>query len=231
VDATPGQYVMLAVGDTGVGMDRETLDRVFDPFFTTKPAGQGTGLGLSTVYGIVRQTGGHIWAYSEPGHGSTFKVFLPRVWERLAERYERVRAPRHPRGSETVLLVEDEEIVRTLVQEMLEDDGYVVLAAAGGGEALELARAYEGQIDVLLTDVVMPGLSGQQLAGQLVDERPDVRVLFASGYAEDAIANHGVLRPGTAFLEKPFTAPELASTLRRLLDAAATNGSVRVPAA
>jgi two-component system cell cycle sensor histidine kinase/response regulator CckA len=229
VDATPGQYVMLAVGDTGVGMDRRTLDRVFDPFFTTKPAGQGTGLGLSTVYGIVRQTGGQIWAYSEPGHGSTFKVFLPRVWERAAERVERIPASRRPSGSETVLLVEDEEIVRTLVQEMLEDDGYAVLAASGGGEALELARAHDGPIDVLLTDVVMPGLSGQQLAAQLVEERPDVRVLFASGYAEDAIANHGVLRPGTAFLEKPFTAPELASTLRHLLDGAPGNGSVRHP--
>jgi CheY-like chemotaxis protein len=221
---------MLAVGDTGIGMERATLERVFDPFFTTKPAGQGTGLGLSTVYGIVKQTGGQIWAYSEPGLGTTFKVYLPRVWERAAEREERGPITRTG-GTETVLLVEDEEIVRNLVEEMLEDDGYAVLAAASGGEALELLRTHGGQIDVLVTDVVMPGLSGQQLAAQLVEERPGLRVLFASGYAEDAIATHGVLRPGTAFLEKPFTAPELASTLRQLLDAGPSNGSVQLPAA
>jgi PAS domain S-box-containing protein len=215
--AEPGQYVMLAVEDTGCGMSRETLDRIFDPFFTTKPAGQGTGLGLSTVYGIVTQTGGQIWAYSELGLGSSFKVYLPRVWERVTENVELVQAPRRP-GTETILLVEDEEIVRSLVQEMLEDDGYSVLAAASGSEALEVAETYEGRIDVLLTDVVMPGLSGQQVAGRLVEARPDVRVVFTSGYNEDAIANHGVLRPGTAFLEKPFTAPDLARTLRGVLD-------------
>jgi two-component system cell cycle sensor histidine kinase/response regulator CckA len=230
VGATAGQYVMLAVSDTGIGMERTTLERVFDPFFTTKPAGQGTGLGLSTVYGIVKQTGGQIWAYSEPGLGTTFKVYLPRVWERAAEREERAPLTRTG-GSETVLLVEDEDIVRNLVEEMLADDGYAVLAAASGGEALELARTHAAEIDVLVTDIVMPGLSGQQLAAQLVEERPGLRVLFASGYAEDAIATHGVLRPGTAFLEKPFTAPELATTLRQLLDAAPSNGARQLPAA
>jgi two-component system cell cycle sensor histidine kinase/response regulator CckA len=217
VGAAPGEYVMLAVSDTGEGMDRETLERMFDPFFTTKPAGQGTGLGLSTVYGIVTQTGGQIWPYSEPGRGTTFKVYLPRVWERMAEREEHVSLP-HTGGTETVLLVEDEDIVRMLVQEMLEDDGYSVLSASSGEAALELSRSYPGRIDVLMTDVVMPGLSGQQLAAQLVGERPEVLVVFASGYTEDAIANHGVLRPGTAFIEKPFSAPDLARTLRDLLD-------------
>jgi len=217
VGAVPGQYVMLAVADTGTGMDRETLDRVFDPFFTTKPAGQGTGLGLSTVYGIVNQTGGQVWAYSEPGHGSSFKVYLPRAWERIAERDQ--SAPEARRGgSETILLVEDEEIVRTLVHEMLEEDGYAVLAASNASDALELSDAHDGPIDLLLTDVVMPGLSGQQLAALLLERRPDVRVVFTSGYNEDAITNHGVLRPGAAFLEKPFTAPELATVLRSVLD-------------
>ena len=217
VGAEPGDYVMLGVSDTGVGMERETLDRVFDPFFTTKPAGQGTGLGLSTVYGIVTQTGGHIWPYSEPGRGTSFKVYLPRVWERVAEREEPASVPRNG-GTETVLLVEDEDIVRTLVQEMLEDDGYSVLAASGGEAALELSRSYAGRIDLLMTDVVMPGLSGTQLAERLVAERPEVLVVFASGYTEDAIANHGVLRPGTAFLEKPFSARDLARTVRHVLD-------------
>ena len=198
-------------------MERETLDRVFDPFFTTKPAGQGTGLGLSTVYGIVTQTGGHIWPYSEPGRGTSFKVYLPRVWERVAEREEPASVPRNG-GTETVLLVEDEDIVRTLVQEMLEDDGYSVLAASSGEAALELARSYAGRIDLLMTDVVMPGLSGTQLAERLVAERPEVLVVFASGYTEDAIASHGVLRPGTAFLEKPFSARDLARTVRHVLD-------------
>jgi two-component system cell cycle sensor histidine kinase/response regulator CckA len=217
VGAEPGDYVMLAVSDTGVGMARETLDRVFDPFFTTKPAGQGTGLGLSTVYGIVTQTGGHIWPYSEPGRGTSFKVYLPRVWERVADREEHAALPSSG-GTETVLLVEDEDIVRMLVHEMLENDGYSVLTASSGEAALELSRSYAGRIDVLMTDVVMPGLSGQQLAERLVAERPEVLVVFASGYTEDAIANHGVLRPGTAFLEKPFSARDLARTLRHVLD-------------
>jgi two-component system, cell cycle sensor histidine kinase and response regulator CckA len=215
--AEPGPYVLVSVADTGCGMDRETLERAFEPFFTTKPVGQGTGLGLATVYGIVQQTGGHIWAYSEPGRGSTFKLYLPRVWEEPAAAEETVPAPRVG-GSETVLLVEDEEIVRSLVREMLEASGYCVLEAPHGAAAIALAEAHGDAIDVLLTDVVMPGVSGQELAAELGAIRPGLRVVFTSGYTEDAIANHGVLRPGTAFLEKPFTAAQLAQKLRSVLD-------------
>ena len=216
--AVAGRYVMLAVRDTGEGMDAETLARVFEPFFTTKRAGEGTGLGLATAYGIVKQTGGQIWADSEPGVGSTFNVYLPPVSEPAAASEP---SPEHPdrRGSETVLVVEDEDVVRMLVCEMLERAGYRVLAAEGGEEALALAAAHDGPIDVLLTDVVMPGVSGQQLAARLMASRPEIRVLFISGYTEDAIANHGVLRPGTAFLEKPFGSAELARKLREVLDA------------
>jgi two-component system, cell cycle sensor histidine kinase and response regulator CckA len=215
--AVPGEYVLLAVTDTGEGMTHETLERVFEPFFTTKPPGQGTGLGLATVYGIVKQTGGQVWAYSEPGLGAAFKVYLPRVQEPAEPERERPVGARLA-GSETILLVEDEEVVRTLVTAMLEDAGYRVLAAANGEDALAEAALQNGGIDLLLTDVVMPGLSGQQVAERLTADRPDLPVLFTSGYNEDAIAHHGVLRPGTAFLEKPFTAQELTATLRALLD-------------
>ena len=218
--ARAGRYAMLAVSDTGMGMEPETLERVFEPFFTTKPQGQGTGLGLSTVYGIVKQTGGQIWARSEPGHGTSFEVYLPRALE-PASIADNGRKPvgRGLPGSETVLLVEDEEIVRKLVREMLETAGYHVLDAGDGSEAIALADRHEGTIDVLMTDVVMPGLSGQELARRLADRRRGVRVLFTSGYTEDAIANHGVLSPGTAFLEKPFNAAQLGQKLRELIDA------------
>jgi two-component system, cell cycle sensor histidine kinase and response regulator CckA len=216
--STAGRFVMLAVSDSGEGMDAETLEHVFEPFFTTKPQGQGTGLGLSTVYGIVKQTGGQIWARSEPGHGTTFEVYLPRAAESATTEEGRKAAAPRLSGNETVLLVEDEEIVRKLVREMLETSGYAVLPAADGSEAIRLSDQHAGTIDLLMTDVVMPGLSGQELARRLVGERPDLRVLFTSGYAEDAIANHGVLSPGTAFLEKPFTAAELGRKLRELLD-------------
>ncbi|MGH3103162.1 MAG: PAS domain S-box protein, partial [Gaiellaceae bacterium] len=215
--ATPGQFVQLAVSDTGEGMDRETLGRVFEPFFTTKPPGQGTGLGLSTVYGIVSQTGGQIWAYSEPGRGTAFKVYLPRVWDVAADREEQ-RAQPGLGGTETVLLVEDEAIVRSLVREMLERAGYTVLEAADGDEAAALADEHAGAIDLLMTDVVMPGVGGQQLAARMLQERPGLRVLFTSGYTEAAIMHHGVLAPDTAFLEKPFTAVDLGRKVRELLD-------------
>jgi PAS domain S-box-containing protein len=217
IGSAPGEYVMLAVGDTGTGMDRATLERVFEPFFTTKAAGEGTGLGLATVYGIVKQSGGSVWAYSEPGRGSTFKVYLPRVWEEARQTPELAARPSLD-GTETVLLVEDEGVVRALVAEMLGAAGYRVLDAPDGAAALALAQGFTGEIDVVVTDVVMPGMSGQELAARLVEARPNVRVLFTSGYTEDAVAGHGVLRPGTAFLEKPFTSSQLATKLRALLE-------------
>jgi len=198
-------------------MAREPLARTFEPFFTTKSAGGGTGLGLATVYGIVTQTGGHVSASSEPGRGTAIEVYLPRVWDAVAAP-EANRPDAGAAAGETILLVEDEEIVRTLVQEMLEAEGYRVLSADNGACALDLARAHAGQIDLLVTDIVMPGLSGQELAARVLAERPAVRVLFTSGYTEDAISNHGVLSPGSAFLEKPFTAVDLAQKLRGLLE-------------
>jgi two-component system, cell cycle sensor histidine kinase and response regulator CckA len=208
---------MVSVSDDGEGMDSETLARIWEPFFTTKPLGRGTGLGLSTVYGIVKQTGGSIWAYSEPGLGSTFKVYLPRVWEKPDVSNEPVAGPRLT-GSETVLLVEDEDVVRSLVTEMLEGAGYSVMVASDAAEAEALASSHEARIDLLMTDVVMPGLSGPELAQRLLAERPAMRVLFTSGYTEDAVAADSALGQGTAFLSKPFSAGELAAKLRGLLD-------------
>ena len=216
--AAPGEYVGITVSDTGEGMDAATAERVFEPFFTTKPAGEGTGLGLSTVYGIVKQTGGSIWVYSEPGHGTTFRVYLPRVWDRTAEREARTPPPRAA-GEGTVLVVEDNATVRDLVAELLEQFGYTVVTAANGDEALSIAAAHEASIDLLVTDVVMPGMSGQELAAALTASRPGLQVLFTSGYTEQAIANHGVLLPGARFLEKPFTSDQLARALSDVLPA------------
>ena len=217
VGAVPGEYVMVAVSDDGEGMDAGTLARIWEPFFTTKPLGRGTGLGLSTVYGIVKQTGGSIWAYSEPGRGSTFKVYLPRVWEQADISREPAAGP-HLSGSETVLLVEDEDVVRSLVTEMLEGAGYSVIVASDAAEAETLASSHEARIDLLMTDVVMPGLSGPELAQRLLAVRPAMRVLFTSGYTEDAVAADSALAHGTAFLSKPFSAGDLAEKLRGLLD-------------
>jgi PAS domain S-box-containing protein len=219
VGAQPGECVVLRVVDEGEGMDAATLAQVFEPFFTTKEPGRGTGLGLSTVYGIVKQTGGWVWAASEPGAGSTFSVYLPRIWELAAPRPVEP-APAKLEGSETVLLVEDEAVVRMLVCEMLERAGFTVLEAPDAARARDLAAGHEGTIDLLLTDVVMPGMSGPELAAELVDERPDLRVLFTSGYTEGALDGEGALREGQAFLAKPFTAAALAQKLRGLLDAA-----------
>jgi PAS domain S-box-containing protein len=217
--AVPGEYVRLSVIDTGTGMDAETLERAFEPFFTTKGPDRGTGLGLASVHGIVNQTGGGVWATSELGRGSRFDVYLPRVQE--AEASVQAVPPTTPgTGSETILLVEDEEIVRELAREMLERIGYTVLVAADGAEALEVAAANEGRIDALVTDVVMPGASGPTIAAKLVARDPSLRVLFTSGYAEDAIASHGELTPGAAFLSKPFSSAALGSKLRELLDRA-----------
>jgi two-component system, cell cycle sensor histidine kinase and response regulator CckA len=214
----PGRYVLLAVSDTGTGMDEETQQRIFEPFFTSKPEGQGTGLGLATVYGIVKQSGGHITVYSAPGRGTTFKVYLPRVDE-PAEAVPAASPPAEaPRGQETILLVEDTEALREVIRETLEDLGYTVLLASNGEEALALGRAREGPIDLLLTDVVMPKLGGGDLARLLLALRPGIRVLYMSGYTDGAISPHGVLGEGVLLLEKPFTVDKLARAVREALD-------------
>jgi two-component system, cell cycle sensor histidine kinase and response regulator CckA len=212
-----GHYVTLRVTDTGIGMDRETQAHAFEPFFTTKPRGQGTGLGLAPVYGIVRQSGGHITLDSAPGAGTTFQVYLPRV----AEAFTPVSAPAAvaapAAGTGTVLLAEDEHLVRLLARKTLEQAGYRVLVAAGAPEALEIAQSHDGPIDLLLTDVVMPEMSGRDLTHRLTQQRPGVRVLYMSGYSDEAVARHGVLDDGTAFIQKPFTPGELASKVRDVL--------------
>ncbi len=213
----PGRYVQLTVSDTGCGMDRETLSHLFEPFFTTKEKGKGTGLGLSTVYGIVKQSGGHIQASSEPGAGSVFRIYLPCV--DAAPRVEEVELPsRLNQGWETILLAEDEPSVRRLTREVLEDGGYRVLEAATGAEAILVSDRHPDPIHLLLTDVVMPGMDGRQLSQRLVLMRPGLRVLYMSGYTDDIIAHRGVLEPGTLLLSKPFTTVTLLRRVREALD-------------
>jgi hypothetical protein len=212
----PGAYVMLAVSDTGHGMTPEVLARVFEPFFTTKEQGKGTGLGLATVHGIVKQSGGHVWVYSEPGQGAAFKIYLPRVDAPAGE--AAAAAEDLPRGSETILLVEDEASLRELVRECLEGGGYTVLEARNGTQALELGESHSGSLHLLMTDVVMPGMSGRDLAERLRAARPEIRILYMSGYTDDAVVLHGVLAENMAFLQKPFTAQALAQTVREVLD-------------
>lgn len=200
----PGRYLMLAVSDTGVGMDAETRKRIFEPFFTTKEVGKGTGLGLATVYGIVSQSGGNILVDSEPGRGTTFKVYLPVADELVADQVDK-QMPEIPRGQGTILLVEDEELVRDLAAELLETTGYDVLTAANGVEALRVCTNHAGRIDLLITDVVMPQMGGRELAERLVEIRPHTRVLYMSGYTDDAIVRHGVLDDQMSFIQKPFS--------------------------
>lgn len=218
VEATPGPYVMFAVTDTGRGMDQSTLDRVFEPFFTTKERGKGTGLGLATVYGIVKQHGGNIWVYSEPERGTTFKVYLPRIDRPASDSSPAERLAAAPGGSETILVVEDDASVRTVAQRTLEARGYTVLAAANAQEAEALVCGDGHAVSLLLTDVVMPGESGPQLYEQLRAAHPRLRVAYMSGYATDAIGRHGILAPDAAFISKPFTPESLARDVRQVLD-------------
>ncbi len=218
VNFQPGAYVMLAVSDNGEGMDEETMAHIFEPFFTTKGSNQGTGLGLSTVYGIVKQSGGYIWVYSEPKWGTTFKLYLPVATSALEVEKSRPETSAYRQGWETILLVEDEKVVRELACAALEQNGYQVITAASPKEALTICEGMEGHIHLLLTDVVIPGMSGKQLAEQLTARYPEMKVLYISGYAENAISHHGVLDPGIAFLAKPFTPNILASRVRKVLD-------------
>ncbi len=213
---------MLAVTDNGCGMDKETLGQIFEPFFTTKEIGKGTGLGLATVYGIVRQNRGFINVYSEPGVGTTFKIYIPREPEAETDHTEKLRdAGEVPRGrGETILLVEDDLILLEMTRILLTQLGYTVLEAASPQDAAALARSHEGPIHALMTDVIMPGMNGKELADLVRELRPGIRVLFMSGYTANVIAHHGVLDPGVAFIQKPFGLWDLASRIRQVLDGA-----------
>ena len=215
----PDHYVMIAMSDTGIGMDAETQARIFQPFFTAKQRGKGMGLGLATVYGIVRQSEGHIWVYSEPGKGTTFKVYLPRI-DQAVEVIAPTPVPvdELPLDCQTILLVEDEEVVRSFARGLLESRGYEVLEAKGANDALEIGGRYKKHIHLLLTDVVMPQMSGRELAEHLAPLHPETKVLYMSGYADHAVVQHGLLDPGTVFLQKPFTPHTLARKLREVLD-------------
>ena len=214
----PGEYVMIAVSDNGQGIDPEVRRHIFEPFFTTKPKGKGTGLGLAIVYGMVKQSGGDIWVYSEPGRGTTFKLYFPRVGEILSETAD--QKPEHGTvtATETILVVEDETSVRNLTVKILRQLGYHVEQAENAAKAIELAKSYVGDIDLLLTDVVMPGMSGKQLADALRPLRPRMRVLFLSGYTESTVLTNGVLNQGVEFLAKPFTRDALAGKVRDVLE-------------
>jgi len=216
-----GKYVMLAVTDNGSGMDATTQSHIFEPFFTTKEKGKGTGLGLATVYGIVKQSGGYIWVYSEPGRGTTFKIYLPRIEEEVdGERFDRRPGSADlPRGSEVVLLVEDEKGVRELARQYLEMSGYTVLEAEDGHTALELSAMHVGPIDLVLTDVVMPGISGRELAERISRSRPGIKILYMSGYTDQAVVHHGILESDAVLLQKPFNMASLATKLREILTA------------
>jgi CheY-like chemotaxis protein len=216
--AKPGPCVMLAVIDTGTGIDPDTLAHIFEPFFTTKEVGKGTGLGLATVYGVVKQSGGYVWAESEPGQGASFQIFLPRVAEPATEATATTPLEEAVGGSETILLVEDSEPLRKLTQSFLVSHGFRVLAAQDGEEAIQLETQHSGKIDLLLTDVVMPGMNGRALAERMLPRQPGMRVLYISGYTDSFVARHGVLEQGTELLHKPFTEDVLIRKVREVLD-------------
>jgi PAS domain S-box-containing protein len=217
VNVTPGEYVRVSVSDTGAGIDAETQKRIFEPFFTTKPHGKGSGLGLATVYGIVEQSGGHIVVSSEVGRGTTFEIYLPRVREAVPTEAAKPQAEA-PRGTETILVIEDDDTVREPVCEMLRLSGYTVLEARHGGEALLICERHKGAIHLMLSDVVMPQISGRELAQRVAPIRPEMRVLFMSGHTEDAILRHGVMNATMAFVQKPFTLEALGRKIRAVLD-------------
>jgi CheY-like chemotaxis protein len=225
VGAHVGPHVMLAVSDDGTGMEAATLEHAFEPFFTTKDTGKGTGLGLSTVLGIVEQSGGYISAESTPGQGSAFRIYLPRTVATEAD-VAHVAAPRTRREppNGTLLVVEDEEPVRALVHRVLEDAGFRVIVAVDGHDALEMARKHQGRIDLLFTDVVMPGMSGRELAERLLIQRPGTPVLYASGYDEEMVAERASLDPGIQYLPKPYTAAQLLDRIQTLLDGGSPTG-------
>lgn len=217
MEVKPGLHVMLAVSDTGVGMDKATQARIFEPFFTTKEKGKGTGLGLSTVFGIVKQSGGSVWVYSEPGQGTTFKVYLPCLEGDTRVDASGIQSEEPLTGTETILLAEDEEQVRRLVSSVLRRCGYNVIEARNGREALEICDSHAGRIDLLLTDVVMPELGGRHLSEQLIRNRAEMKTLYMSGYTDDAVVRHGVLSAAVAFLQKPITPDSLMKKVRSVL--------------
>jgi CheY-like chemotaxis protein len=218
ISVKPGSYVMLSISDTGIGMAPEVKGRIFEPFFTTKEKGKGTGLGLSTVYGIIKQSGGDIWVYSEPSQGTTFKIYFPRVDEPLDEVGKKGVEGELPRGNETILLVEDEEEVRKLAAQVLRKQGYKVLEASHGNDALLVCKQHEGPIQLMVTDVVMPGMSGCELAENLLSLYPEMKALYMSGYTDNTIAHHGILEPGLHYIQKPFSVEGLAIKVREVLD-------------
>jgi signal transduction histidine kinase/ActR/RegA family two-component response regulator len=218
VAVPPGPYVMLSMSDTGAGMTPEVKAKIFEPFFTTKEKGRGTGLGLSMVYGIVKQSGGNIWVYSEPGQGTTFKIYLPRVDEPLEEAGEVVVQKELTGRGETILVVEDEEKVRQVTVQILTKNGYTVLEASHGDEAKQICEEHGGPIHLIVTDVVMPGMNGRQLAKSLEPHHPEMKVLYMSGYTDDAIVHHGVLDKGLHFLQKPFNLEDLLKKVREVLE-------------
>jgi two-component system, cell cycle sensor histidine kinase and response regulator CckA len=218
VEMQPGRYIMLAISDNGIGMDAVTQSHIFEPFFTTKEKGKGTGLGLSTVYGIVKQSNGYIWVYSEPGKGTTFKIYLPRAVEEIAEPIAEKKLEYGLRGFETLLLVEDDQSVRGLSSQILSELGYTIIEASNGMEALDIIQKHPEEIHLVFTDLIMPGMSGNELVAQLKLSRPGIKVLYASGYTSSAIIQHGIMDSEVAFLQKPFTADNLARKIREILN-------------
>ncbi|MFZ0447963.1 MAG: response regulator, partial [Desulfatiglandaceae bacterium] len=218
VEKQPGSYVILTVSDTGIGMEKGVQEHIFDPFYTTKGIGKGTGLGLSTIYGIVKQNNGFIWAYSEPGQGSTFKIYLPKVKRDVKEEEKEQPPVENLSGSEIVLIVEDDYSLRKLAQKSLQPHGYRVLVAENGEDALRISKEHDGTIDLMMTDVVMPKMGGKETAERLQAIHPQMKVIFMSGYTDDAIVHHGVLAPGLNFLQKPFSPKGLARKVREVLE-------------